>query len=666
VVDPAHAREDGDGRALVRRRTFVGAGLAAAGVGLTPPAGAATIRSRPAAILEDARQASGPSAGSPASGISQLPLRGRFPNLPAIPVDEAGVLDTLARLQIREQQEIQAKQGLNQKFTINGVTRSAYAFLFGGGTPAAQSDARRALAESLRDNSQGAATALYKNLGRRSGAAASAGAIREPLSLELPEQFSISWTNFPDVYGSGLRSLPDWASSLTDADSATSQFWPTIARHGFGFNLIVPERVTRARGRALRREFGAAWTRKVRASLTAGNLYVIDMSRFEALQPQTVNGAPRFTPATVTLLTRNPRTRSLAPIAILASGYQGANRRVYSRATASEGAWLYALQAAKASVTLFGVWLGHVYHWHVVTAAMQMAMFNTLSTEHPIYRLLAPQSKFLIAFDDVLFALWSQIAPPTSLASANDFFALANDYAAGRSYFDDDPKSTIKRLGLRQKHFTVNKPWDRYPVVQRLLTVWDLVATYVETFVDATYRSNATVAADQGLQRWIATAASTDASTGGNIRGLPEMNSRAALKRVLTSLLYRITIHGISRLVSTTNPAATFVSNFPHCLQRTDIPRRRARISTKALMRYLPNTDTIGQIVNFYFTFAFSTPYEPFIPLGGVGEELFFPGGRADKRNRALIDLRKGLAVFINDYQPDPPQRFQWPRNIET
>ncbi len=39
-------------------------------------------------------------------------------------------------------------------------------------------------------------------------------------------------------------------------------------------------------------------------------------------------------------------------------------------------------------------------------------------------------------------------------------------------------------------------------------------------------------------------------------------------------------------------------------------------------------------------------------------------GGRSDARNEALIDLR--LGAFIDDYQPDLPQPFQWPHNIET
>lgn len=662
MEDPPATEEDEDGRLRMRRRGFVGAGVAAAGAALLP-AGTAAAGSSPAADVDDARQASAPPvAPSTSSRISQMPSRGAYPNLPAVPVDPVGVRDTLTRLAIREQQELQAKQGLTQRLTIGGVTRTAYAFLFGAPRTAAQSEARRSLEESMREDPDGAPAELYS----RRGDLTSPDATPDAQSLEHPEQFSISWTNFPDVYETGLPSLPTWASSLTDADSATKQFWPMIAEHGFGYNLIVPEKVGRARARELRSEFGRAWNRKVRASLAAGNLYVIDMSRFESLEPRTVNGAPRFTPATITLLNRNPRTKSLTPVAIIVSGSGGSGRQRYTRATAADGAWLYALQAAKASITLFGVWLGHVYHWHIVTAAMQMTMFNTLPTDHPVYQLLAPQSKFAIPFDDALLSLWSEIAPPTSLATAEDFLELADDYAAGRNYFDDDPKTTLEQLGLRRKDFTSKSAWDRYPVVQRLLAIWDLAEDYVETFVGSTYASDAEVAADQDLQAWIATSASTDPDTGGNIRGLPEMTSRAALERVLTSLLYRITVHGISRLNSTSNPALTFVPNFPHCLQRTDIPSPRSRMSTRTLLSYLPNTNSISQSVTFYFTFAFSTPYESFIPLDGVAHELFFPDGRSDSRNEALIDLRRGLQAFIADYQPDLPQPFQWPRNIET
>ncbi|HEY7269578.1 MAG TPA: hypothetical protein VH951_07100, partial [Dehalococcoidia bacterium] len=430
--------EDEEGAVRIGRGRFLGAGLAAAGAVLIPQASAATARSR-----EDDESSPLPSA---AATIPQLPLRGTYPHLPAVPIDETGAAETLVRLALRSQQAAQAKTGLTREFTIGGQRKTAYAFLFGGAGAAAEGEALRELGESWRRDPKRAGANLHRQLGKRSGAASAAAT---PLFLERPQQFSIGWTYFPNVYESGRPHLNAWASSLTDVEAATRQFWPMIAQHGYGYNLIIPERVGAARAGTLRRAFGPAWTRQVRAALAAGNLYVIDMSRFESLEAKTVNGSPRFTPATMTMLIRNRQTKSLTPVAIIVSGHNGAGRQLYRKATASKGAWLYALQAAKASITLYGVWIGHVYHWHIVTAAMQMTMLNTLPGEHPVSQLLAPQSNFLIPFDDVLLAAWGPLAPPTSLTTAEDFLALANDYATGRTYFEDDPTTTIEQLGLR-------------------------------------------------------------------------------------------------------------------------------------------------------------------------------------------------------------------------
>jgi len=614
MTDPSQPGKAGDD-ARLPRRAFIGAGLTGAGLALIAPAGAGA--SRPARATP--RQGPAPTP-APAGPISQLPVRGDLPDLPAIPVDPAGTSDTLARLQARALQETQAKQGLTHEYELGGRRRTAYDLLYGA-------------------------------------------AAATPRTLEKPAQFSMGWTTFPDVYGAGRRSLRAWAASLTDAEAATRRFWPMVAEHGTGFNLILPERVTAARARALRSVFKPVWSRAIHRALGAGALYVIDLSRFESMQAHEAGGVARFTPSTITLLVRHRRSGTLTPVAVSVSGFQGRDRTVFSRADATDGAWLYALQAAKTSITVFGIWLGHVYQWHIVTAAMQMAMFNTLPAEHPVSQLLAPQSKFLIGFDNVLLDLWSTVAPPTSVASGPEFLALADGFAAGRRYFDDDPHPTLRRLGLRRTDFSGAAAWDRYPVVQRLLRVWDLVEAYVAAWVAATYRSDAAVAADRDLAAWIATAS---APGGGNIRGLPAMDGRAALRRVLTSFLYRVTVHGVSRLQTTSSPALTFLANYPHTLQRTDIPHPRRRLSTTDLLGYLPNTATIAQALTFYFTFAFSVPYEPYIPLDGVGSELFFPGGEADPRNRALVDLRRGLARFIDEYQPGLPQRFQWPRNIET
>jgi hypothetical protein len=310
-------------------------------------------------------------------------------------------------------------------------------------------------------------------------------------------------------------------------------------------------------------------------------------------------------------------------------------------------------------VAVYGIWLGHVYHWHIVTAAMQMTMYQSFSDEHPIYQLLAPQSNYLIAFETMLFALWSKISPPTSINSANEFLKLCNTFANGRDFFDDAPLPTLDKVCIEIADFTQSEAWDLFPVVPYYLRVWEATESYVNTFVEETYSDNKAVVDDRMLQKWIK--ASQDK---GNIRGLPTMNSKAALKEVLTSLIYRITMHGASRLNSHSTPALTFVANFPSCLQRTDMPSADSEFDTKTLLSYLPKTRAIGQQLNFYFIFIFSAPYEPFIPLDGVESDLYFKN-RNDERNQALIAYRKTVMEVIEDLQKSA-QIHQWPLNIET
>src|SRR5262249_17362943 len=156
---------------------------------------------------------------------------------------------------LRSQQALQSKQSLAHPFTIDGQTRTAYEFLFGNTATAAEAEVLRELAESWRRYPKRATAKLQRNLGRRSDAGHAPAAAP---SREQPEQFSIGWTYFPNVYEAGRPHLAAWASALTDVESATRQFWPMIVRHGFGYNLIIPERVVGARAGALRSVFGAA------------------------------------------------------------------------------------------------------------------------------------------------------------------------------------------------------------------------------------------------------------------------------------------------------------------------------------------------------------------------------------------------------------------------
>ncbi|MEM7024176.1 MAG: lipoxygenase family protein, partial [Pseudomonadota bacterium] len=555
-----------------------------------------------------------------------------------------------------------AKQGLSNRYTIGGVTAEAITFLYGDGSDVARQQALNDLLEVASRRPTRIAAALLGLLARMEDKAR-VTTPRSPsaLPLDAPDQWSISWTNYHDVYRDALPQLPAWASTLTDPDEASRQFWPTIARYGFAYNLLLPKKVDDAA--ALKRQFAERWEEEWERAAASGALYLIDLSIFASLPTDTVAGFDRFTPSTMILLRQDPVSKTLIPIAVRVAGHDDRDARLFTRSGASDSAWLYALQAAKTSITVYGIWLGHVYHWHIVTASMLMTMNNSLPKDHPLYLMLTPQSDYLIQFDEILLLLWDFIAPPSSVGSPLSFLRLTDRFAEGRSFFDDDPRSTLRHLGIEQADFSWQQPWDQYPIVADYLTIWQAVEDYVDRVVDASYAGDRAVADDRALQKWMAAASDPHE---GNIRGLPAMTDRQALCDVLTSLLYRIVAHGSSRLNAAANPALTFVANFPPCLQDTSIPATDATFETEKLLAYLPRTGTIGLMVTFYFTFVFSASYVPLIPKDGVEADLFFPGGPDEPRNRALVAFRRKMVEFMEGFQPAAPQIHQWPMNIET
>jgi len=573
------------------------------------------------------------------------------------------MLNTLFKLGIRFKQREQALEGLSKTYTIGGKTARARDFLLGNvaldAKEAAQLERLRAL---LKRNTLEIIPTIVESITSQTESMATPGGELTTLALDDPRQWSISWTTFPDVQSLGAPLLDEWAATVdvTQPEKATEAFWPMIATYGRAYNLLLPQKVRDAdQWQSL---FGDAWTPALDAAAEAGTLYVIDLRIYETLEPQRVAGTTRFTPSSVVVMVQDATTKAMTPELIRVAG--GDNEptifgRDDSRTTAS--AWVYALQAAKVGVTVFGIWLGHVYQYHLVTAAMVMTMFENLSPKNPVYRLLEPQSSFVIPFDDLLLLGWDALPgiPPTSIATAPQLLELVDLYADSREFFDDDPTTTLERFGLTHADFSVDAPWDQFPIARDLLEIWEATGRYVQTYIDHAYATDDDVANDLEVQRWIAASASPD---DGNVRGLPLVDSKGALKRVLHSIVYRIVAHGSSRLYGSANPALTFVANFPPVLQDATVPRPDTALDNATLHRYLPNTGSIGAMVYFYFTFWASPPYVPFVPLTGEETDLFFDD---DTSNGALIELRRFISGFVERAYPDTPQVWQWERHIE-
>ena len=110
------------------------------------------------------------------------------------------------------------------------------------------------------------------------------------------------------------------------------------------------------------------------------------------------------------------------------------------------------------------------------------------------------------------------------------------------------------------------RPGMRIPWWENLLEIWGITEAYVTAVVNDLYPTDGDVANDTDLQAWMKAAGATDQ---GNIQGIPlTVETQDELTEVLTSMLYRITVHGAGSINPAVNPALSFVSNFPPCLQQ--------------------------------------------------------------------------------------------------
>ena len=595
--------------------------------------------------------------------IYHLPLyKLGYKDIPAYPVEFSSWIGTLSRLSGRDRETKQAKHGLSNTYTIRGHTASAYEFLFSDQIIEEKEAAKQELIQGIDNNIPAAVSMLHSEIlgSNVSLERPKKEALLNTLALDDPEQFSLSLTTFDNIYKEAEPLLNEWTKSLVDTEEANRQFWPMIASHGLVYNLLIIEKITPSSSQSTKKDFQGIWNDEIEADLLEGSLYKIDMGIFNTIASGKVQGYERFTPGTVTLLKQDPNTKELYPFAITVANFRSQCVQTYLYETSTAGAWLYALQAAKTSITVYGIMLGHLYQWHLPTATMQMTMKNHLSKNHPIYQILQPQSNYLTGFNNILLLLWPNIAPPTSICSAKAFLELMNKYANGRDFFDDDPKSTLKRMGIEQKDFTREEKWDAYPIVKMMLSVWDAAEEFVSMYVNHIF-TDAGIARDKELQKWINASRSREE---GNIKGLGEVSNKSELTRLLTSIIYRATMHGASRLRTSDTPAFSFVANFPPCLQSTVLPAPEKELTTNELLEFLPKTGTIGEMIQFIYIFVFSSPYRSFIPIEGIESNLWF---KDESCNDALIRFRKAILEVIKErYADRSPQIFQWPLNIET
>ncbi|MBR0851483.1 hypothetical protein JQ543_27320 [Bradyrhizobium diazoefficiens] len=607
---------------------------------------------------------------------------------PATPDAVNEVLQVADRLLAADQSLIQVADAMSLNYTLHGTTATAERFMYGDEPHVEAAAAIRVvvtLVESFIQKSglvravdrgildiaslvASLAGWLPHRLARptppRGSGAAGATSDYSALALEDMRQFSMGWTTRQDIFRFCYRELDRFIDDVIDPHKATEEFWPMLSRIGLPYNLMVLRKLDAGNLEPFQTRFGPAWTAQMQDSLNGGRLYGIDMTIFTGLQPQQLSdGTTRFTPNTMTLLVMDQH-KKLRPVAVyVADPAAPSMGTIY---TPSSPAWIYSLIAVRCSLTVYGIWLGHVVPLHLVTGAMQMTMLDKLPPGHVLLQVMGPHSHSNLQFNFLLTIGFEHLAPPTSLANAGEFLTLAARYAAAHDFFANDPATALAMLGLDAADFTDGgdpaDAWNLYPNVRLMLRVWRYVADYIHDVVDDLYPTDARVADDTHLAAWMEAAAAPD---GGNVSGLPIVRTKAMLERVLTSLLYRIIFHGSGRLRLVAYPEAAFVPHLPPCLQSARIPPSDENMTPERLLQeFLPRVGTIGGLMRFYNTFTSTSPAVPLVPDKGPDSDLFYDE-RYAKANASLVKFRKQIEALVRELQPDWVEIGQWPMSIE-
>ena len=119
-------------------------------------------------------------------------------------------------------------------------------------------------------------------------------------------------------------------------------------------------------------------------------------------------------------------------------------------------------------------------------------------------------------------------------------------------------------------------------------------------------------------------------------------------------------MHGAGSLTPSVNPALSFISNFPPCLQSADLPQPGDVLTKKDLLERMPHTGTMGGMTTFYFTFVYSPPYEPLIPADGVDHDPVFPVARRPRATRHSSRSESASHAFVDVYVEEWNEALAW------
>jgi hypothetical protein len=194
-----------------------------------------------------------------------------------------------------------------------------------------------------------------------------------------------------------------------------------------------------------------------------------------------------------------------------------------------------------------------------------------------------------------------------------------------------------------------NDAWKDFPLIAAQQKVWDVAKKYVGVFVDSVYADDAAVAGDVQLQAWV-----TSARVDGNLKTLKDVTTRAALKDLLTFVVYTPLTHTFSSTDAVLG--AMFHGGVFHPNVMTAALPDASETYTEAyhVKNVAPSAYAMRRLGGFVGAFMYSGVNDRLIPASGdLASEFEFPTLAASHPvNQAQVALRTEMVSML-DYFVD-------------
>nr|XP_002122603.3 allene oxide synthase-lipoxygenase protein-like [Ciona intestinalis] len=352
--------------------------------------------------------------------------------------------------------------------------------------------------------------------------------------------------------------------------------------------------------------------RTLEEAMQAGKLYVGDYSKLLAdVERRTYNDEPLHCANSIGLFYVNTEGQFL-PIAIqLVAG----DRDYLFTPSCNHYDWLLAKMYFRCSHSNVHQWVYHYLYTHAIIEPFTIALFRCLPSAHPIYKLLRPHLRTVVAINTE--ARLVLIPPNARGGQSMAIMAAALARKQFKTFHFDDiviPK-VLKKLGTDDSELLPN-----FYYRDDALALWSIMEKYVESVVRFYYTSDEDVKEDFELQGWAKDVAEHGLGwQDGNTRGFPTS---------ITNIEQLIEICVTLMFTSSAQHAAVnfgqfetykFIPNATVGMRQP--PHKKGEATLERVLESLPDATLASLHIAVSYTLSQFSPDEAY--LGTFAERLF-------------------------------------------